>query len=80
MPPRRRSTAPQRRNTSHQTYVYTISSKAQFQAALERAQVGSSLVRSFARSLDMVDCMVGPHPCPGLAGGRGASGRHNVAS
>ncbi len=51
MPPRRRSTAPQRRNTSHQTYVYTISSKAQFQAALERAQVGSSLVRSLARSL-----------------------------
>ncbi len=38
------------------------------------------VARSFARSLDMVDCMVGPHPCPGLAGGRGASGRHNVAS
>lgn len=50
MPPRRRSTAPQRRNTSHQTYVYTISSKAQFQAALERAQVGSSFARSLARS------------------------------
>jgi len=43
MPPRRRS-GPQRRNTSHHTYVYTISSVSQFQAALEKGQEKDKVV------------------------------------
>ena len=43
MPPRRRS-GPQRRNTSHHTYVYTISSVSQFQAVLEKGQEKDKVV------------------------------------